>query len=79
MGVISTDSSSDTDLHEELKPLEDVLESTQYRKLEYMCTRNYKVKSNWKVRSHTNKLKRMYEAIFTCPFTLLLFLSGVCG
>lgn len=46
---INIDSSSDTDLHEELKPLEDVLESTQYHKLEYMCTRNYKVKSNWKV------------------------------
>jgi len=43
------DSSADWDLSEQLKPLEDVLEDTQYKKLEYMCTRHYKVKSNWKV------------------------------
>jgi hypothetical protein len=44
------DSSAEWDVGAELKPLEELLEGTQYRKLEYMCTRNYTVKANWKVR-----------------------------
>lgn len=47
--ALMADSSADWNLQEELKPLEDILESTQYRSLKFMGSQFYRVKSNWKV------------------------------